>query len=316
MTLVQLEYVLAVAEHKNFTLAAEKSFVTQPTLSMQIQKFEKELGIEIFDRSAHPIKLTHIGEKVVGQAKIILRESGKMSQLVYEEKGQLEGEFQIGVIPTVLPTLVPLFYKSFQKSFPKSKLIIKEMQTDEIIAHLHDGLLDFGIVVTPLHEEQIVEKTLYYEPMVGYIPPFHKFHSKKTITPDDLNVDDLLLLKEGHCFRNNVLNLCEPAKLKSQPVRLDSGSLDTLVKLANEGYGMTLLPALKAEDLPENYKKNVRYFKEPAPTRQVSLVYHQSNLRKSFEENLTKTIQSVLRGKIFLEKVENITSPLISLPVA
>ena len=315
MTLVQLEYVLAVAEHKNFTLAAEKSFVTQPTLSMQIQKFEKELGIEIFDRSAHPIKLTQIGGKVVQQARIILREAGKMSQLVYEEKGQLEGEFTIGVIPTVLPTLVPLFYKSFQKNYPKSKLIIKEMQTDEIIFYLHDGLLDFGIVVTPLHEEQIVEKTLYYEPMVGYIPSFHQLHSKNTIMPDDLNVDDLLLLKEGHCFRNNVLSLCEPAKLKSQPVRLDSGSLDTLVKLANEGYGMTLLPALKAEDLPENYKKNIRYFKEPAPTRQVSLVHHQSNLRKTFEESLVKTIQSVLRGKIFLEKVENVTSPLISLPV-
>ncbi len=314
MTLVQLEYVLAVAEHKNFTLAAEKSFVTQPTLSMQIQKFEKELGIEIFDRSSHPIKLTQIGEKVVEQAKTILREASKMSQLVYEEKGQLEGQFRIGVIPTVLPTLIPLFYKSFQKNHPKANLVIKELQTDEIVAHLQDGMLDFGIVVTPLQEEQIVEKPLYYEPMVGYIPPFHQLHKKKYITPADLNVDDLLLLKEGHCFRNNVLNLCEPAKLKSQPVSLDSGSLDTLVKLANEGYGITLLPALKAEDLPENYKKNIRYFTDPAPTRQVSLVYHQSNLRKSFEESLTKTIQSVLRGKIFLEKVENITSPLISLP--
>lgn len=314
MTLVQLEYVLAVAEHKNFTLAADKSFVTQPTLSMQIQKFEKELGIEIFDRSAHPIKLTQIGEKVVSQARVILCEAGKMTQLVYEEKGLLEGEFKIGVIPTVLPTLVPLFYKSFQKKHPKSNLIIREMQTDEIVSHLHDGTLDFGIVVTPLHEDQIMESPLYYEPMVGYIPSFHKLHSKKIITPEDLNVDDVLLLKEGHCFRNNVLNLCEPAKLKSQPLRLDSGSLDTLIKLANEGYGITLLPALKAEDLPEGYKQNIRYFKEPAPTRQVSLVYHQSNLRKSFKENLTQTIQSVLRGKIFLEKVENITSPLISLP--
>lgn len=314
MTLVQLQYVLAVAEHKNFTLAADKSFVTQPTLSMQIQKLEKELNIEIFDRSSQPIKLTHIGEKVVEQAKVILREAHKMSHLVFEEKGQVEGDFYIGVIPTVLPTLVPMFYRTFEKAYPKSNLIIKEMQTDEIVGALQESTLDFGIVVTPLHEEQIVEKVLYYEPLVGYIPASHKLHSKKTITASDLNIDDLLLLKEGHCFRNNVLNLCEPAKLKTQPVRLDSGSLDTLVKLANEGYGMTLLPALQAEDLPAEFSKNIRLFQEPPPTRQVSLVYHHSNLRNSFVENLAKTIQSVLRGKIFLDKNENVTSPLISLP--
>lgn len=314
MTLVQLEYVLAVAEHKNFTLAADKSFVTQPTLSMQIQKLEKELDIEIFDRSMHPIKLTKIGEKVVNQAKTILKESGKMSQLVFEEKGQLEGDFKIGVIPTILPTLVPLFYKTFQKAYPKTELVIRELQTDEIISQLHDGSLDFGIVVTPLHEDQIIEKVLYYEPMVGYVPASHSYHTKKSIETSDLEIDDLLLLKEGHCFRNNVLNLCEPAKLKAQPVKLDSGNLDTLVKLANEGYGMTLLPSMQAEDLPSEFQKNVRYFKDPAPTREVSLVFHQSNLRKSFEENLTKTIQSVLRGKIFLEKNENVTSPLIHLP--
>src|SRR5690606_1715680 len=314
MTLVQLEYVLAVAEYKNFTLAADKSFVTQPTLSMQIHKLEKELGIEIFDRSVHPIRLTQIGEKVIAQAKTILKEAGKMSQLVYEEKGQIEGQFNIGVIPTILPTLIPLFYKSFQKKYPKTNLIIKELQTDEIIKHLYEGSLDFGIVVTPLRVDQIVEKSLYYEPIVAYIPAYHSLHSKITITPADLEIDDLLLLKEGHCFRNNVLNLCEPAKLKSQPIKLDSGSLDTLVKLVNEEYGMTLLPALQAEDLPDEFKKNIKYFQEPAPTRQVSLVFHNSNLRKSFEESLSKTIQDVLRGKIFFEKVENVTSPLISLP--
>jgi len=314
MTLVQLEYVLAVAEYKNFTLAADKSFVTQPTLSMQIQKLEKELGIEIFDRSAHPIKLTQIGEKVVHQAKIILNESNKMKQLVQEEKGLIEGDFSIGVIPTILPTLVPLFYKTFQKAYPQTNLIIKEMQTDEILIHLQEGTLDFGIVVTPLYQEQIVENVLYYEPMVAYIPPTHSLHQKKLISKEDLNIEDILLLKEGHCFRNNVLNLCEPAKIKSQPIKLDSGNLDTLVKLANEGYGMTLLPALQAEDLSKEYQKNVKYFTDPVPTRQVSLVYHQSNLRKSFENSLIKTIQSVLRGKIFMDKSENVSSPLLSLP--
>lgn len=314
MTLIQLEYVLAVAEFRNFTLAADKCFVTQPTLSMQIQKLEKELEIEIFDRSSHPIKLTKIGKKVVNQAKIILKESYKMSQLVSEERGMIEGDFTIGVIPTILPTLVPMFYRSFQKAHPKTNLIIKEMQTDEIMSHLQQGNLDFGIVVTPLFEDQIVEKVLYYEPMVGYIPSSHKLHSKKLIEREDLEIEDILLLKEGHCFRNNVLNFCDPKKLKDIPIQLDSGNLDTLVKLANEGYGMTFLPALQAEDLPKEFQKNVRFFKDPVPTREVSLVYHQSNLRKSFENSLVKIIQSVLRGKIFLDKNENVSSPLLSLP--
>jgi LysR family hydrogen peroxide-inducible transcriptional activator len=314
MTLIQLEYVLAVAEYKNFTLAADRCFVTQPTLSMQIQKLEKELELEIFDRSSHPIKLTQIGEKVVNQAKIILKESNKMSQLVLEERGLVDGDFNIGVIPTILPTLVPLFYRSFQKTHPNTNLIIKELQTDEIMAQLHQGTLDFGIVVTPLYEDQIIESVLYYEPMVAYIPPAHSLHSKKLISRSDLEIEDVLLLKEGHCFRNNVLNFCEPTKLKTQPIKLDSGNLETLVKLANEGYGMTLLPALQAEDLPKENQKNVRFFQDPVPTREVSLVYHQSNLRKSFENSLIKTIQSVLRGKIFLDKSDNVASPVLSLP--
>ncbi|MDX9705160.1 MAG: LysR substrate-binding domain-containing protein [Weeksellaceae bacterium] len=314
MTLVQLEYILAVAEHRNFTLAAEKTFVTQPTLSMQIQKLEKELNIEIFDRSMHPIRLTQIGEKVVEQAQKILKEAHAMKQLVYEEKGLLEGDFLIGVIPTVLPTLVPLFYREFQKTYPKARLIIKELQTNEILSELADGTLDFGLVVTPLNEEQIVEKILYYEPMLAYIPPSHSLYSKEKIGLKDLNIQDILLLKEGHCFRNNVLNLCDSVNLKNQNIRLDSGSLDTLVKLANEGYGMTLLPAMHTEDLAKEYKKNIRYFEEPTPMREVSLIYHQSNMRKSFEESLIKTIQNVMRGKTFTQKIMNVTSPLVNIP--
>jgi LysR family hydrogen peroxide-inducible transcriptional activator len=314
MTLIQLEYVLAVAEYKNFTIAAEKTFVTQPTLSMQIQKLEKELGIEIFDRSTHPIQLTLIGEIIVNQSKIILKEVRKIEQIVNEEKGMLEGDFTIGVIPTVLPTLIPMFYKKFQQNYPKANLIIRELQTQEIIEGLEKRTIDFGLAVTPLHEEKIIEKILYYEPMVAYIPATHELHKQMTIRPSELNIDSVLLLKEGNCFRNNVLNLCDPKHISNQPVKLDSGSLDTLVKLANEGYGMTVLPLLHAEDLPVEFKKNIKYFNEPVPTRQVSLIYHQSNLRVSFEENLIKTIQGIIRGKIFLDRSTNVISPMMSLP--
>lgn len=315
MTLVQLEYVLSVSEYQNFTVAAEKSFVTQPTLSMQIQKLERELGIEIFDRSTHPIKLTQIGEIIVLQAKSILQEARKMKQIVNEEKGMLEGEFKIGVIPTLLPTLIPMFYKNFQKKYPKSILIIRELQTHEIISALEKNSIDFGLAVTPLQNEQIIEKPLYYEPMVAYIPRSHPLHNQMTIKVHELDLNSILLLTEGNCFRNNVLNLCDSKYIDNQLVKLDIGNLETLVKFANEGYGMTVLPLLHAQDLPDNFKKNVKYFEGPAPTREVSLIYHQSNLRISFEESLTKSIQSIIRGRIFLEKSDNVISPLMSLPI-
>jgi len=314
MTLVQLQYVLAVAEHKNFTIAADKSFVTQPTLSMQIQKLEKELNIEIFDRTSHPIKITQIGEKIVAQAKTILMEANRMKHLVNEEKGLLEGDFVIGVIPTILPSLVPLFYKTFQKSNPKSNLIIKELQTDKIIKGIKDGSLDFGIVVSPLYEDQIVEVPLYYEPLVAYIPSSHRLSGQDFILETDLDTSDLLILQEGHCFRDNVLALCDATKIKHRPVKLDSGSFEALVKLSNDGFGMTLLPSLVADDLQEELKRNVKNFKNPVPTREVSLIYHQSQLRDSFEKELVNTIQSILRGKIFLEKDMKMDSTIISLP--
>ena len=316
MTLVQLQYVLAVAEYKNFTIAADKSFVTQPTLSMQIQKLEKELNIEIFDRTSHPIKITQIGEKIVSQAKTILMEANRMKHLVNEEKGLLEGDFVIGVIPTILPSLVPLFYKTFQKNNPKSNLIIKELQTDKIVKGIKDGSLDFGIVVSPLYEDQIIERPLYYEPLVAYIPQGHRLNSEEKITEADLDTSDLLILQEGHCFRNNVLALCDSTKMKQRPIKLESGSFDALIKLSNDGYGMTLLPSLVADDLPQDSYKNIKQFQSPVPTREVSLIFHQSQLRDSFEKELVNTIQSILRGKIFLEKDVKLDSNLISLPKA
>ncbi len=314
MTLVQLHYVLAVAEYKNFTVAAEKSFVTQPTLSMQIQKLEKELNIEIFDRTSHPIKITQIGEKIVAQAKTILMEANRMKHLVNEEKGLLEGDFVIGVIPTILPSLVPLFYKTFQKNNPKSNLVIRELQTDKILKGIKDGSLDFGIVVSPLYEDQIMERVLYYEPLVGYVPDSHRLYNHERINEHDLDTADLLILQEGHCFRDNVLALCDASKLKQRPIKLESGSFDALIKLSNDGYGMTLLPSLVADDLPEDHKKYIRQFESPVPTREVSLIYHQSQLRDSFEKELVNTIQSILRGKIFLEKDQSNQQSLVSLP--
>lgn len=313
MTIVQLQYVLAVHKYKNFTAAAENCFVTQPTLSMQIQKLEDELNVEIFDRSTHPIKATKIGLQIIEQAKFIVNESKKIKSIVQEEKGTLEGEFTIGVIPTVFPNLIPLFLKSYLKKYPLIKLVIKELPTNEILRQIREGIIDIGIVATPLDEEGIIEMPLYYEPFVAFIPENHQLMQKSILTRKDLEGRDLLLLEEGHCFRNNILNICDIENDMDKKVMFESGSLDALVNLARDGFGMTLLPLLQAEEIGKTEKNRLRYFLEPVPTREVSLIFHKSMLRMNFVNSLKDTIQSIIRGKLSLESKSTVVSPKLQL---
>ena len=162
MTITQLYYVLAVAEHQNFTKAAKKCFVTQPTLSMQIQKLEDQLNILIFDRSKKPIELTEVGRKIVYQAKNIVNEANRIQDIVDQQKGFIGGEFKLGIIPTIMPTLLPMFLKTFIKKYPKVKLKIEELNTEEIIMKINDVHLDAAIVSTPLKFEYIKERVLFY----------------------------------------------------------------------------------------------------------------------------------------------------------
>ena len=193
MTITQLKYVLAVAEYKNFTLAAEHSFVTQPTLSMQIQKLEEELDTQIFNRNKKPIQLTEIGAKIVEQAKIIVDESNRITDIVDQQKGFIGGDFKLAIIPTIMPTLLPMFLKTFIKRYPKVKLKIEELTTDEIIQRINDGHLDAAIAATPLENESIKERPLYYEPFVSYIPKGHRLHDKKKIDASDLGMKNIQL---------------------------------------------------------------------------------------------------------------------------
>ena len=310
MTITQLYYVLAVSEHKNFTKAAEKCFVTQPTLSMQIQKLEEELDIQIFDRSKKPIELTEVGKKIVEQARNIVNESDRIKDIVDQQKGFIGGEFKLGMIPTIMPTLLPMFLKTFIKRYPKIKLKIEELTTEEIISRINDGHLDAAIAATPLENENIKERVLYFEPFVCYIPSNHELKSKKKISTSDLDINDVLLLEDGHCFRDGVINLCKAIKnINDDQFQLESGSIETLVKLSNEGLGMTLLPYLHTLDLSNNEKENLRYFEEPSPAREVSIIYHKSELKMHIIEALQAVISSIIRGAIAFHNVE-IISPL------
>jgi LysR family hydrogen peroxide-inducible transcriptional activator len=310
MTITQLKYVLAVAKHKNFTVAAENSFVTQPTLSMQIQKLEDQLSVKIFDRSKKPIEITAVGKKVIEQAKIIVDESNRILDIVHQHKGFVGGEFKLGIIPTVMPTLLPMFLNNFTKKHPKVILIIEELTTEEIIRKLSDGHLDAAIAATPLENETIKERPLYYEPFIGLVPNGHKLFNKKLINPEELEIDDILLLEDGHCFKESVINICRALKKDtSKSFQLASGSFDTLIKLSREGLGMTLLPYLHTLDLNDLDKSHLREFTNPPPAREVSLIYHKSQLKMQLIEALKNTIDGVVRGAISFSDVK-IISPL------
>jgi LysR family transcriptional regulator, hydrogen peroxide-inducible genes activator len=310
MTITQLKYVLSVAKYQNFTVAAEHSFVTQPTLSMQIQKLEDELNAQIFNRSTKPIELTEIGKKIVEQAKIIVDESARITDIVHQQKGYIGGEFRLGIIPTVMPTLLPMFLKNFTKKYPKVKLIIDELTTEEIIRKLTDGHIDVAIAATPLENEAIKERPLYYEPFVGLIPREHRLFKNTKINVDDLEIDDILLLEDGHCFKDSVLNLCRSYRSDTnRSFQLQSGSFDTLIKLSKEGLGMTLIPYLQTLDLNDKDKEFLREFVTPPPAREVSLLYHKSQLKMQLIEALKSTIDGVIRGAISFSDVK-IISPI------
>ncbi len=310
MTITQLKYVLAVAEYQNFTLAAQKSYVTQPTLSMQVQKLEDELDVLIFDRSKKPIRITEAGQKIVAQAKNIVNEAERIKDIVDQEKGFIGGEYTLGIIPTVMPTLLPMFLKTFINKYPKVNLIIKEQSTETIIRNIQEGHLDGAIAATPLEIEYIKERPLYYEPFVGYVPENHRLREADKLNPSDLDISDILLLKDGHCFRDGVINLCKTSKkYEDEHFQLQSGSFETLVNLADEDMGMTLLPYLNTLELDEKKKKNLKFFNKPSPAREVSLIYHKSELKIQITRALKEVISGIVRGAITFQDVK-IISPI------
>ena len=211
---------------------------------------------------------------------------------------------------TIMPTLLPMFLNNFSKKYPKVKLIIEELTTEEIVRKLTDGHIDAAIAATPLENEAIKERPLYYEPFVGLVPENHRLFNEKVLKPDELEMDDILLLEDGHCFKESVINLCRTFKTDNKkPFQLASGSFDTLIKLTKEGLGMTLLPYLHTLDIKEKEKENLHHFNAPTPAREVSLIYHKSELKMQIIEALQDVISGIIRGAIAFQNVE-IISPI------
>jgi LysR family hydrogen peroxide-inducible transcriptional activator len=257
---------------------------------MQVQKLEKDLGILIFDRKKQPIEPTNIGRELIGRAKKILREIKEMQDFVKNEKDILEGELRIGIIPTLAPYLVPLFLSGLLKNYPKLKPIMREMQTEDLISGLYQDKLDIGILVTPLEDKSLYEMPIFEETFVAYLSETHPLLAKKELDIEDLDKHDLWILNEGHCFRSQILNICQNLATKDRQFVYESGSLDTLRKMVELNFGYTLLPQLALSDIPPERWDYIRYFKDPQPARQVSLVVHHSFLKVKILETLQKEI--------------------------
>ncbi len=298
ITLTQLQYIVAVDTYGSFSKAAEKCFVTQPTLSMQIQKLEDIIQVEIFDRKKKPIKATDLGAEIIAQARVTLREGKKIEDILALQKGTLEGELKIGIIPTISPYLLPKFIQEYRKNHPKVKLIVKEMQTEDIIGALKNDLLDLGILALPLKVDGLVEKPIYYESFKVYLSPKHPLLKEKEIKPEDLDIDEVLLLDDGHCFRDQALQICRSRPMEGNEVSFQSGNLETLKYLTDRSMGITLLPELMVENFSANDRKRLRNFKGASPKREVGLIFGKAYLKKNLINDLAKEIKKSLENDL------------------
>ncbi|MGN0002951.1 MAG: LysR substrate-binding domain-containing protein [Sphingobacterium composti] len=308
MTLVQLEYIVAVDTYRSFVAAAEKCFVTQPTLSMQIQKLEESLGVKIFDRSRQPVIPTEVGMKIIEQARIVLMESKKINEILQEKKGELEGELRVGVIPTVAPYLLPDVITAFLKKYPKVKLQIWEYTTERIVHELKQGLLDCGILSTPLTDSNIVETPIFYETFVAYVSEKSNLYQKKVLSTDDIGEEKLWLLNEGHCMRGQVLNICNYKHnyALEGTFEYNTGSVETLKRMVDINSGITILPEMSIINYNEDELAHVRYFKAPEPVREISVVTTQNFVKKQAVNTLIKEILEIVPDRFKSKKKKEV----------
>ena len=296
ITLIQMEYAVAVDTQRNFAKGAEKCFVTQPTLSMQLKKMEEELDVLLFDRSRKPVIPTEAGMAIIEQCRLILQEAKKLHQMAREAKNRLSGELRIGIIPTIAPYLLPLFAGRYKQQYPEVHMKVEELITERIEEKLQKDELDAGILVTPLHNKAIIEQPLYYEEMQIYSNRANPLMKKPVIEVKDIASPELWLLSDGHCFRSQVINLCDLQNMESDTLPFDyaGGAIDTLIKIIDKEGGYTLIPELAGMELKGERRKQLRHFNDKIPLREVSLVYTRQFAKTRLVASLAESIKKAV----------------------
>jgi LysR family hydrogen peroxide-inducible transcriptional activator len=304
MNLRDLKYIIAVAETHHFGRAAERCFVSQPTLSGQIKKLEEELGVAIFERTNRSVEITPIGEAILAQARQIVEHAEAIEQLAEAQQDPLAGPLRVGAIPTLSPYLMPLILKPLKEQHPQLKLILSEEMTDTLLRRLRDHEIDTALLATPVEEPDLEVIPLFDEPFWLAHPRNHPFYNKDTITQDDLDNTELLLLSEGHCLAQQAMELCHMKERHNQGEMADlrAASLETLLQLVGAGFGSTLVPALAMRgswmtdsgivvrplDLPDAYRRVVMVFRHSFPRRPAL-----EALAQTIRDHLPNTVQSL-----------------------
>lgn len=291
MTLQQLEYIIAVNQFRHFAKAAESCRVTQPTLSAMIQKLEEELEVKIFDRNQQPICPTPIGKVILEQAQNVMAEANRIKDIIKEEKHSLTGTFRLGILPTIAPYLLPRFFPQLMKKNPNLDIRVVEMKTENIKKSILNSSIDAGIIANLPDLEHLQQKTLFYEQFYAYVAENTDLFTHEIIRTSDLSSEELWLLDEGHCFRDQLVRFCQMKAARISQAAYRLGSMETFMRMVESGKGITFIPELATFQLSEGQKKLVRPFAIPCPTRQVIMVTGEHFIRNTLLDVLIKEIK-------------------------
>ena len=300
MNLRDLKYLVAVAEHRHFGRAAEACHVSQPTLSTQVRKLEEFLGVTLIERNHRQVLLTPIGDKIVEQAQAVLRETDQLVKLAQQARDPFGGEFRLGVIPTIAPYLLPRILPAIRETFPELEIQLTEAQTDVITRELRQGRLDAVILALPVHEDGVHAEPLYAEPFYVAVPTQHALAKRNSVSGEDLEAAQVLLLEDGHCLRDQALDVCAGAGAVEN-TNFSATSIETLRHMVGAGIGITLMPELAMEEgVP-----GIRYlpFEGEAPHRLVGIVWRVTTTREALLARLSELLKGLVTTSLPLERI-------------
>lgn len=294
MTIIQLEYLLAVANYGSFSLASEKCFVTQPSLSMQVKNLEEELGVVLLDRSRKPVIPTDAGEVVIRQAREAIKSFRMVRESISDLRGEVAGVLRLGVIPTIAPYLLHRFIPGFAKNYPNVELQIREMKTADIIRALGHDMLDAAILAGGTSPEGIQEEELFNDRFYAYVSTNHPLFERGNIRIEDIDVRRLLLLSEGNCLRDQVIELCQAQKSLQRQYSFESGSLETLMRIVdNTPNLMTIVPEMIVGYIGEEHRPQLKTLAKGATSRKITIAVRRTYVKRSLIAALKESILAV-----------------------
>ncbi len=296
MTIIQLEYLLAVSNCGSFSAASELCFVTQPSLSMQIKNLEEELGVILLDRSKKPVIPTDAGEIVIKNAREAIKAYNYIKESVAELKGEIAGHLRLGVIPTIAPYLLHRFIPGFLNQYPKVELEVKEMKTADIFTALGRDSLDAAIIAGGMCPDDIAEQELFNDRFYAYVSPMSSLYDRSNVRIEDIDMKELLLLSDGHCLRDQILELCQSRRATHQSCSFESGSLDTLMRIVDSTGGMTIIPEMSLPFIPEQRQGQVKTLAKGATSRKITIAVRRTYVKSSLINALKDSIMECASG--------------------